>query len=178
MAIAFAERAVDLYNGVATFAFDNQEALVVTVGLVVLGAVAFVLRKERRKLKKLWRLRRGKQMTRKEYLHHVKTKVGSRFADLMEDMEADGEIKRSDVRWMTRRFTRVLEVRDLLPPKKNPPPTDDELKALRLQYLRKKVSIPGPKPGEKVELPVSADNVVQITTGTRKGFGTFARKRA
>lgn len=169
---ALAEAVAMSYGQVADWCYTHQELLVIATSVVVLGASTYLWKKERRRLRKLWRLRRGKQMTRKERDFYIRSKVGDRIGDLLLDMELDGDLKMSESRRLVRQLSQVLNMKGMIPQKKDPPLTADALYALQIFQLRKKVNIPGPKPGE-IE-PV-LDNVVKLEPPRRK-FGNLIRR--
>jgi len=178
LAIALAGRAAELYSGIATFTYSNaEEVFAVGFSMIVLGAVAFVYRKERNKLRKLRRLWRGKKMTRKEYDLYARNLVGSKVSDLLTDLVVDGKLSDAKGRQLMRRINQVINMKDMLPVPLQAPMTEETLSVARHIHLMKKVKIPGPKPGEEVKT-VDHSNVVQLPAPKTTKFGNLVRKRA
>lgn len=169
----------DFYVTVAVWCFEHQTVTVAGIAAVVLGASAFIARNAHRrwlrKIKKTFRLRRGKEMKKGEYNDYVRIQLGYAVTDGIENAVAEGRISVRAARRFYKRmaYSKILDGDHILP--RTYPPgnrlTPEEAEAcLKILFNKKRMNIPGPKPGE-------VDNVVIFPKSEKKNtFGDKVRR--
>jgi hypothetical protein len=155
------------------FLYDQQEIFALVIVFGVFFASHYIYTKNRRKwrktLKRGMRSFRGKKMTRKERIEKDKRIQGDAIFDALDNLVATGQQTRYSVNNTLRKLANILNMPDFVSAKNLDMSqlTGEEFELIqgilrskkelqKLVFAKKKVRIPGPKPGEVDNVTVFA----------------------
>lgn len=166
---------------ISEWCYEHPEVIFGTGGLLVLFGSAMLIRNRRRiwmkKIRRMFHLKRGKTMTRKEWNKIAKIRINSAIVSGIEDAVANGEIKSSDANRAYRSLAFFLKDNDF---KRQQLPKDQRLSNAEYEILMKmlfnkvKPRIPGSKPGEIDNVHVYSKGIANPIV---RKFGDKARRR-
>ncbi len=168
---------------IATWTFDHPEIFFATTGAMVLGGSALLLRQQRgiwlKKARRMFRLSRGKQMSRKEYQKLQATIAAQLITDVLEDAIVEGKLKASFVNHLYKQMGYIWQNKLFLAQRLtgNQRLSQDEYAIItKALFDKQPANIPGAKPGEVDNVHVySKDNGVKFKNTGRK-FGDKVRR--
>jgi len=155
------------------FIYDQQEVFALLLVFGVLFASHYLYHKNRRKwrkaLKRGMRVFRGKKMTRKAREEYSKRVQGDAIFNALDELVHRGEQTRYEINNTLRKLANVLNMPDFVSAKNLDMSqlTGEEFELIqsilrskkelqKLLFAKKKVNIPGPKPGEVDNVTVFA----------------------
>lgn len=172
-----------MFMPISAWSYDHPEVIFSIGGAMVLGGSAVLLRKNRqwyfKKLRRMFRLKRGKTMNRKEALQLERTRLNDAIVSGIEDAVADGRIKASTANTAYRRLSWFFKSNDFSPqklPKEQKLSTEEYQLMMKMLFNRVTPNIPGTKPGEIDNVYVYGRNGKATVTNTGRKFGDKARR--
>lgn len=141
---------IDLTEKVTNFVTTYQyqfEVLLVAATLLSLYAANM---KFRSYLRRNWYKRRGERMKKGERVFFVKCLVADMVTDAVEDAVYKGKLTAEEASRVYRQLSYLFSNGELRPRKKTRQELVLALRKAVMTDLKKKISIPGPKPGEDI----------------------------
>lgn len=133
-----------------SLAYQYQIAFVLTValvGLIIMGCVH--VHQAARRSFRLWR---GKHMTKGERIQYLKMRIADHLTNALEDDVFTGKITRWEAQREYRKLGMYLKNMELVPRLLHPNKVKKELQSHPSMVVSTEVNIPGPKPGEDMNV--------------------------
>lgn len=169
------------YNTVSVLAYDNQEIVAGAAAVLILGGSALLLRNKRRywlrKARRLFNIRRGSQMNRKEYRKMQGIIAAEVITSALEDAIVEGRLKTSFVNMLYRQMAFIFDTKEFVPqrlPKSQRLTPEEYETIMALLFKKTPAPIPGPKPGQVDNVTVYSKS---NTVVTKHKFGDKVRRR-
>lgn len=156
---------LDAYQSVSSVAYNHQEEFVILIAFIMVGLISILHRKGRKEWKRMIRTGkrglRGYVMTREERESYNKKIQGDAIFDALDKLVGERKQTQHDVNKTLRRLATVLYMPDFIAAKHLDVNqlTSEEFELIqsilrskaelqKLLFMKKKVNIPGPLPGE------------------------------